>query len=218
MRRSSRSARASASTKPVLIADVQDNPGAGGDSCTTGLLHALLRAGAGKLHPGQVLLGLLDDPNAASAAHAAGLGNTVHIGLGRQVLGFDGTPTEPPVLAQWRVQALSDGCITLSGPMMTRAKLELGPCAALECDGVVVAVAAKRKQMLDLGLFQFLGLEPAQAKVVVVKSSNHYRAAFSPLVADAGHDIIIAKAHAAFAADPADLPYQNLPAGLRKAP
>src|SRR5262249_43049028 len=48
---------------PVVIADTQDNPGAGGDSNTTGLLHALLAAGAGRRYPGSVALGLLHDPS-----------------------------------------------------------------------------------------------------------------------------------------------------------
>ena len=39
---------------PVVVADTQDNPGAGGDSNTTGMLHALLAQGAGRRFPGPV--------------------------------------------------------------------------------------------------------------------------------------------------------------------
>ncbi|RYF38795.1 MAG: M81 family peptidase, partial [Comamonadaceae bacterium] len=64
--------RAAAMTTPLVIADTQDNPGAGGSSNTTGLLHALLAQGAGRQFPGQVALGLMFDPAAAQAAVAAG--------------------------------------------------------------------------------------------------------------------------------------------------
>ncbi len=37
---------AKAATKPIVIADTQDNPGAGGDSDTTGMLRALVRNNA----------------------------------------------------------------------------------------------------------------------------------------------------------------------------
>ncbi len=211
-------ARASASNKAVVIADVQDNPGAGGDSCTTGLLHALINARAGERFAGAVALGLLHDPESALAAHAAGIGAVVELHLGRSVRGFDGKPTEASVHGRFTVTALSNGATTLTGPMMTRADVSLGPCAALEIDGIRIAVASERKQMLDRGLFQFLGIEPATCKIIVVKSSNHYRADFTPLVADPAHDIINAKSHAAFACDPSDLPWTQLPSDLRTSP
>lgn len=59
---------AARSSAPVVLADTQDNPGAGGDSNTTGLLHALLQQHAGRAFPGQVALGLLCDPQAAERA------------------------------------------------------------------------------------------------------------------------------------------------------
>src|SRR5450755_4605806 len=54
-------------SKPIVIADTQDNPGAGGDSDTTGMLRALVRNGATK-----AAIGVIVDPQAANAAHAAG--------------------------------------------------------------------------------------------------------------------------------------------------
>ncbi|MEY2688314.1 MAG: hypothetical protein RL375_2512, partial [Pseudomonadota bacterium] len=48
-------------------------------------------------------------------------------------------------------------------------------------------------------------------KLIVVKSSNHFRADFSPI---ASH-VLVAKAAGPMAADPADLPWRTLPAQLR---
>src|SRR5215210_6378701 len=63
--------------KPIIIADTQDNPGAGGDSDTTGMLRALVRNNATR-----AAIGVIYDPQSAKAAHAAGAGATVTLALG----------------------------------------------------------------------------------------------------------------------------------------
>lgn len=210
--------RAAAMTTPLVIADTQDNPGAGGSSNTTGLLHALLAQGAGRQFPGQVALGLMFDPAAAQAAVAAGVGATVTLRLGQAVPTFTGQVSDPPVTGDFKVRAVSDGQVTLKGPMMTGMAATLGPCACLEIAGVLVAVASGQMQMLDRELFRLVGIAPEAMKIIVVKSSNHFRADFTPLVADARTDIIVAKAAGPMAADPADLPWKNLPASMRRKP
>jgi microcystin degradation protein MlrC len=199
---------------PVVIADTQDNPGAGGDSNTTGLLRALLDAGAGRRFPGGVALGLLWDPAAAAAAHAAGVGATLTLPLGRAVRSFDGSTTDAPVSARCTVAALSDGVVPLHGPMTAGNTATLGPSARLVVDGVSVLVSSAKTQMLDLDLYRFLGVEPAAMRVLVNKSSVHFRAAFTPI---ASH-ILVARAPGPMAADPADLPWRKLPAHIDRRP
>ena len=207
-------ALAERSDKPVVIADTQDNPGAGGDSNTTGLLHALLAQGAGRRYPGQVALGLMYDPEAARRAHAAGVGGEVELALGTAVPTFTGQPSDPPVRGRYTVRALSDGRVTLKGPMMTGVSVNLGPCAALEIDGVQVAVVSGKKQLLDRVLLQMVGITAEQQRLIVVKSSNHFRADFTPIASQ----ILVAKAAGPMAADPADLPWRHLPADIRRRP
>ncbi len=199
---------------PVVIADTQDNPGAGGDSNTTGLLHALLAEGAGQRHPGRVALGLLVDPEAAAAAHAAGVGTRLVLRLGRAVMAYDGTLTDAPVEAEVTVQALSDGVVALHGPMTAGSTVRLGPSARVDVNGVQVLLASAKCQMLDLDLCRFLGVEPAEMAVIVVKSSVHFRAAFAPV---ASH-ILVAKAPGPMAADPADLRWTKLPTDIALRP
>src|ERR1700722_18786208 len=55
--------------KPIVLADIQDNPGAGGTSDTVGLLRALIAHRA----PGAAI-GMIVDPQAAAAAHEVGEG------------------------------------------------------------------------------------------------------------------------------------------------
>lgn len=199
---------------PVVIADAQDNPGAGGDSDTTGLLHALLAEGAGRRFPGRVAIGLIHDAPAARAAHAAGAGAVIEVPVGRAVPTFTGRDSDAPVRGAFRVAALSDGAVTLAGAMMTGLTLALGPCARLEIEGVSVLVASGKAQLLDRELFRFLGVAPEAAAILAVKSSVHFRADFAP-IADT---ILVAKAAGPVAVDPADLPWRRLAPGTRTRP
>src|SRR4051812_12022255 len=87
-------------SKPIVIADTQDNPGAGGDSDTTGMLRALVRNGATN-----AAIGVIVDPDAARAAHAAGGGAVGGLALG----GEAGTPRGGPVGDKFGVGAPAGG-------------------------------------------------------------------------------------------------------------
>jgi len=200
--------------QPVVIADTQDNPGAGGDSNTTGLLLALLAQGAGRKFPGQVALGLLFDAAAGRAAMEAGVGAELDLALGTAVPTFTGSLSDPPVRGRFKVLAVSDGRVTLKGPMMRGLSVNLGPSACLEIEGVRIAVVSGKKQLLDRELLRMVGIHAEQMRIIVVKSSNHFRADFQPIASA----VLVAKAAGPMAADPADLPWQNLPASIRRRP
>ena len=199
---------------PVVIADTQDNPGAGGDSNTTGMLHALLDAGAGKRFPNQVAIGLIYDIEAGLAAHQAGVGSTITLSVGKAVnTGWQGM-SEAAVTRTFKVRHLSNGQLTLKGPMMTGLKVELGASALLECDGVLICVAGGKTQMLDRELYRCLGVTPESMKILVNKSSVHFRADFAPI---ASH-ILVAKSPGPMAASPADLPWTKLNPAMQLQP
>lgn len=200
--------------KPVVIADTQDNPGAGGDSNTTGMLHELLRQDVGKRHPGQVALGLMYDEAAAAACVGLAPGTKISLSLGTAVPTFTGQLSDPPVTGTFTVRATSDGHCTLTGPMMTGSKIALGPSACLEIDGILVAVVSGKMQLLDRALLQMLGIAPEKMKIIVVKSSNHFRADFTPL---ASH-ILVGVAAGPMAADPATMPWKKLSPHIRLTP
>jgi microcystin degradation protein MlrC len=198
----------------VVIADTQDNPGAGGDSNTTGMLHALLAQGAGRRFPGQVALGLMFDAAAGRAACEAGVGAELELALGTAVPTFSGQPSDPPLRGRFKVLAVADGVCTLKGPMMRGLTVNLGPSACLEIEGVRVAVVGGKKQLLDRELLRMVGIHAEQMRIIVAKSSNHFRADFQPI---ASH-VLVAKAAGPMAADPADLPWTKLPASTRRRP
>jgi microcystin degradation protein MlrC len=201
-------------SKPVVIADTQDNPGAGGDSNTTGMLHALLQQGVGRTWPHRVALGLLVDSEAARKAHEAGMGAVLELALGRAVPTFTGELSDAPVQGRFTVKALGDDWCHIKGPMMTGMQVRIGPCACLEIDGILIAVASGKMQMLDRELFRVVGIHPEQMKLVVVKSSNHFRADFTPIASR----VLVAKASGPMAADPGDLPWKKLDPRMRTRP
>jgi microcystin degradation protein MlrC len=98
--------------------------------------------------------------------------------------------------------------------MMTGMKAHIGPCACLEIDGVLIAVSSGKCQMLDRELFRAVGIHPEQMKLLVVKSSNHFRADFTPIASR----VLVAKAAGPMAADPGDLPWKKLSPNTRTRP
>jgi microcystin degradation protein MlrC len=221
--------RAAQSDKPIVIADTQDNPGAGGDSNTTGVLRELLRQGAGKHFPGRVVLGMLYDPESAEKVHSfmqnepltvvnsassAIKNRVIDLSLGKAVMTFTGQLSDPPLQAEFAIEQISDGVCTYKGPMMTGVTAHLGKSCALNIEGIRVAVVSGKAQLLDRELLRMVGIVPEEMKIIVVKSSNHFRADFTPLVADAEKDVIVAKAAGPMAADAGDLPWKKLSAAI----
>ena len=197
-------------TRPVLIADTQDNPGAGGDSNTTGMLHALLQQGGGQRFPGAVALGLMYHPEVAAKAYAAGVGALIDVVLGVSVTTYSGM-SDAPLSARARVVAISDGRCVLKGPMMRGMTSQLGQSACLEIEGVLVAVVSGKAQLFDREMLRILGITPEAMKLIVLKSSNHFRADFEPIASK----VLVAKAIGPMAADPGDLPWRKLSAHTR---
>jgi microcystin degradation protein MlrC len=178
------------------------------------MLHALLAEGAGRRWPGGVAMGLLYDPAAASAACAAGVGASLSLSIGATVRTFDGGLSDAPVSGRFTVMAVSAGNVPLHGPMTAGNTARLGPSARVEIDGVQVLLVSGKTQMLDLDLYRFLGVEPTRMRILVNKSSVHFRAAFTPIA----QCILVAQAPGPMAANPADLPWRHLPVQMARQP
>ncbi|QDL96216.1 M81 family metallopeptidase [Rhodopseudomonas palustris] len=191
--------------KPVIIADTQDNPGAGGDSDTTGMLRALVRNNAQR-----AAIGVVYDPDAARAAHAAGVGAVISLELG----GKSGIPGDAPFEEIFVVEHLSDGRFVAPGPYFGGREMEMGPSACLRIGGVRVVVASNKAQLADQAMYRYVGIEPTAQAILVVKSSVHFRADFQPIA----ERLLICAAPGAMPADPASLPWTRLRAGVRVKP
>ena len=196
---------ASNAHKPFVLADVQDNCGAGATSDTTGMLRALIEQGADG-----AVVGVLVDGTVAAQAHASGKGATIDVSLGGKVY----TDGDPPYEGSFEVISLSNGQFTCTGPFYKGAKPDLGPMALLRSGGVSVVVSTHRMQAADKEMFRHLGCEPAEQKILGLKSSVHFRADFT----DIAEQILVVEAPGASVDRPEKLPYKNLRPGVRLGP
>lgn len=191
--------------KTIVMADTQDNPGAGGNGDTNGLLRALVERQASG-----AVLGLLIDPESAAQAHHLGEGGVGRFKLG----GKSGLPGHAPFETDALVVKLGDGAFTCTGPFYEGARMQLGPMALLQTGGVQVVVASRKTQAADQEMFRCLGVEPADRPIVALKSSVHFRAHFQPI---AGAVIVVA-APGPNPVDHLKLDYRRLRPGVRLMP
>jgi microcystin degradation protein MlrC len=193
---------------PVVLADTQDNPGAGGNGDTTGLLRSLIEQRAE-----DAVLGLLIDPASATRAHEAGLHATAAFSLG----GKSGIPGDAPLAGEFTVERLGDGRFTCTGPMFNGFRMTLGNMALLRsraARGVRVLLASRKCQAADQAMFRHLGVEPRQSRIVALKSSVHFRADFEPIAAE----VLVVKSPGPALADPAEFKWTKLRKGVRLRP
>ncbi|ALM81839.1 M81 family metallopeptidase [Bordetella sp. N] len=190
---------------PIVLADTQDNPGGGGSSDTTGLLRALIAHRAT-----DAVVAMVCDPDAAAAAHRAGVGAALFLAVGGRSPTGDGLPGVP-CTATYIVEQVSDGRFTGTGPMWGGSPIDLGPTALLRCDGVCVIVCSAKMQAADRAIFHHVGIDPAQCGILVLKSSVHFRADFQEIA----REVLVVASPGLVCSRLERLPYKSLRAGLR---
>ena len=158
---------------PLVIADYADNPGAGAYGDATALLSALLDAGAtpGAFAP-------MIDPEAAATLHRHRVGETVTLDLGGKC---DPAFGGGPLRLTGEILHLSDGTYTGDGPILGGITHSFGPTAVFRVQGIDILVVTLNEQMLDLQQVRTFGIEPSRQRFLVVKSMQHFRAAFEPI-------------------------------------
>jgi microcystin degradation protein MlrC len=157
---------------PIILADHTDNTGGGSPGDSTEVLRTFLEMGLT-----EAALLYLVDPEAAAQARQAGIGRRVRVCLGGKSHPSQG----PPVEAEARVVALSEGEFAYDGPMFSGLRGNLGPSAWLQIEGVAVVVVTGREQPFDMAFARSLGLDCRRTRYLALKSSAHFRAAFEPI-------------------------------------
>jgi microcystin degradation protein MlrC len=194
--------------RPVVLADTQDNPGAGGNGDTTGLLKSLIAQ-----HAEEAVFGLLVDAAAAKKAHEMGLGQSSGFTLG----GRSKIPGDSPCEGEFTVEQLGDGRFTCTGPMFKGFRMQLGNMALLRskaAPGVRVVLASRKVQAADQEMFRHLGVEPRRSRILGLKSSVHFRADFEPIA----KEVLVVKSPGPALADPTEFHWTRLRKGLRLRP
>ena len=158
--------------KPIILADVGDNPGGGARGNTTYLLRALKSAGAQ-----HVMFGVFNDAVVAGKAHALGEGASFTASFNSQ----EHQEFSLPFDCEAKVVKLSDGRFVGRRGVLKNVSADMGPSALLDLGGIQLVVISHRCQCMDPRQFEMFGLDIAQARVVVVKSRGHFRGGFDEL-------------------------------------
>lgn len=180
---------------PVVLADGADNPGGGAACDSTFLLRALLERGIAG-----VALGMIWDPQAVAIAAAAGPGAVLPLRIGGKVGPASGEPVD--VMAEVRM-VRADACQRGLGG---HGSDPLGLAVAIRAQGIDIVLNTTRQQVFSPECFTELGIDLAGKWLVVVKSTQHFRAGFDPLAAAT----IYCDAPGTLNGDLASLPYRHL--------
>ncbi len=199
--------------RPVILADTQDNAGAGGTSDQLAPVRDLIRHRARG-----AVVAIVTDPEFAAHAHACGVGGRFEATVGGKLGNSDG-PGAGSLQGWFRVRALGDGQFTCTGPVGSGARMNLGRMALVAVENaqgaeVSIVVSSVRSQPLDQAMLRHVGVEPAEQRIIVLKSSVHFRADFDPLAAET----LVVEWPGCNPADPTRCRYQRLRPGVRLGP
>lgn len=180
---------------PVILADTSDNPGGGAPGDSTYVLRDLLERnifGAA--------LGPLWDPGAVSIAAAAGVGARLMMRIGGKCGILSGAPLdlEAEVLALH--PALSQASFAAG------QRTQLGASAAIAAGGVEIVLTSLRQQAIGPDLFEAMGINPRQKRLLVLKSAQHFQANFGPIASS----VVYAEGPGYAGKDVFALPYARL--------
>ena len=181
-----------AGPRPLVLADVADNAGGGAASDSTFVLEAMLARGLEG-----AAIGMIWDPMAVRLAFEVGLGASLAIRLGGKLGPLSGRPLD----VRARVVGLARDVLIPFGGAMAPA----GDLAAFAVDGVAIVCSTLRMQCFSPVCFTAAGIDAGACRVLVVKSMQHFHAAFAPIAAD----ILYVAASGSVSPDVTALPYRR---------
>lgn len=161
---------------PIIMADSGDIPSSGGFGADMTVLKEAMAMGFEDM-----IVGPIFDPESAKNMFEKGAGSEVSLALGGKMEVPLMAYSSEPLQITGTVQAVSDKPITLTGPMLGGLTISLGKMAVLSTNTMDILVTEKRGEALDLGFFTHMGLDPQNRKYTLVKSRQHYKAAFGPI-------------------------------------
>jgi microcystin degradation protein MlrC len=183
-----------AGSKPVVIADIADNPGGGASSDSTFILRALLDAGIGN-----VALGAFWDLGALQICRDAGRGARIRLRLGGKCGPASGDPVDLGVT----VRAVVD---EHEQSVEGYPAFACGPSAWISTDNALdIVLISRRQQVYATNLFTGLGIDLRSKRGIVVKSSQHFHFDFSPLAGE----VLYVETPGLLRTDFANIPYRH---------
>jgi microcystin degradation protein MlrC len=181
-----------------VITDMWDNPGGGTAGDATVVLGELLARGVEN-----AAVGTIWDPIAVQICMAAGEGAEIPLRFGAKSAPGTGSPID----ARVKVVRVVPGAEMKFGDSI----VPFGDAAHIRVDGVDVILNTIRAQSYDPSLFSAMDIEPRSKKILVIKSTNHFHAAFSKI----SSEIIYCSAGTPYPNNPATNPYRRVPMEAR---
>jgi microcystin degradation protein MlrC len=188
----------SSATRPVVVADQSDNPGGGAPADATYVLRWLLEhqvEGVG--------MAFFYDPEVIRIARRAGKGARLPVRLGGKLGPTSGDPVDLEVSVLGIIENYQQPFPLPSGETIRKHQ---GAIVALRSAGIDLIVTDGRGQCLSPAVFSDLGIDPEAKRLLIVKSTQHFHAAFARIAGE----IVYMSAPGALAPDPRELPYRRL--------
>ncbi len=187
-------ARAAAYPKgPVVLADMWDNPGGGTAGDATVVLAEILAQGITN-----VAVGMIWDPIAVQICMAAGEGAEIPLRFGAKSAPGTGNPIDGLV----KVIKVVPNAEMRFGESVA----PFGDAAHVHLNGIDIILSSVRVQSYDPSLFTALGIDPTQKHILVIKSTNHFYAAFSKIASE----ILYCSAGTPYPNNPAKTAYRRV--------
>jgi len=151
----------------VVLGDTADNAGGGAPSDNTAFLRELLARKAT-----DAALGCIWDPMAVRTCMEAGEGASFSLRIGGKCGPASGQPLDQRVTVRKVLAEHSQAGLGAS-------RADLGASAWVDCDGIDVVLISERSQTFAPDAFTGIGVDLSAKRLVVVKSSQHYKAGFA---------------------------------------
>lgn len=181
-----------ATSGPVVIADLWDNPGGGTAGDATVILQELLDRGAT-----DTAIGTIWDPMAVQICMAAGEGAEIPLRFGAKSAPGTGNPIDGLV----KIISLVASAEMRFGESFA----PFGDAAHIQLNGIDIILNSTRAQSFDPSLFSVMGIDPTAKKILVIKSTNHFYASFSRIASE----ILYCSAGTPYPNNPARTPYRR---------
>jgi microcystin degradation protein MlrC len=191
---------------PITIADTADNAGGGAPSDSTFFLAEMINH---KID--NAAIATIWDPVAVSVCEDAGIGGSLDLRIGGKMGPSSGNPVD---LTATVIGLVDEVLQELGGACMS-----MGRCAAIRVhlnkdqiqtdapeQGLDVILSQHRTQTMAPNIFTDLGIDPTRKKILIVKSTQHFYAAFKPI----SKEILYAGDKGALQHDMTTIPYKRV--------
>jgi microcystin degradation protein MlrC len=159
---------------PIVLVDSADSVSSGSPGDSTAILRALVET-----KPDRLSLVTVVDPDAARRAVAAD-GSELTLSVGGRMDPFRNLPVSITGVAHRVPRAI----VQFTGGVGDGLTADMGTTAILEAAGLRVVVMENPVPCYDPALYRAVGLDPAAAHLVVVKSPNNFRWTYRDIMRD----------------------------------